>query len=615
MLVKSFGCFSTVVTILFFTLFPGVLPATAETPSGYPTLEQQREWEENNPNSLPHWMTPEELQRLDEIGRGFEPTEAPEAPIRQPAEFEPMQGVLIRYPFGISYNIIAEMSEDVEVVTIVSGTSQQNYVHSQYQSHGVNTDNCSYLIAPTDSYWARDYGPWFMINGSGVQGIVDCIYNRPRPNDDDIPAEYGGANGIPVYGMDLRTAGGNYMTDGQGIAVSTDLVWSENPGKTHTEIDQMVLDYLGIQTYHVVPDALGEYIEHIDCWAKYLSPDTIMIIEVPQSHSQYDELEEAVDYFESRMNCYGTPYNVVRVYAPNGQPYVNSLILNDKVLVPTTGSSWDDDAIASYETAMPGYEVLGFSGSWYSTDAIHCRAMGITDRYMLSINHTPLRNGAPSEDGFLVEAEVIPYSGEVLVEDTPVVYWIADSTWNAVTMESSGGYEYEAYIPPYPHGTDIHYFIHAEDSSGKSENHPYIGPLDAHSFTVYDPILTAHSATLSAIDGGTVSFALNGGPDNANRNYVLLASISGTEPGFQLPGGHATLPLNWDRLSNLVAANLNSPVLSDFQGTLDENGRATAQLNIGPMEKKAVGLQLYFAYALYYPWDFVSEPVLIEIVE
>jgi len=456
---------------------------TGDLPANYPSPEQQKEWKRNNPNSLPHWLTPDELERLDEIGIGFQPTDAPPLPVRQAAEFETMQGVLVRYPFGISYAIIAEMSEDVEVVTIVASTSQQNYVHTQYTNNGVNTDNCSYLIAPTDSYWTRDYGPWFIFNGDDEQGIVDVIYNRPRPGDDAIPTKYGLDQGIPVYAMDLITAGGNYMTDGQGISVSTDLLWDENPSKTPAQIDELVEDYLGIHTYHVVPDVLGEYIEHIDCWGKFLSPNTIMIIEVPTNHSQYDEIEDAVDYFQNEISCYGTPYNVVRVYTPNGQPYVNSLILNDKVLVPISNSSWDDEAIASYEEAMPGYEVLGFTGGWYTTDALHCRAKGIVDRYMLYISHTPLEDSSPSGQGFLVEAEVFPYSGEVLINNTPAVYWYAESSWHSVEMDYAGGYAYEAYIPSYSPGTVIQYFIHAEDASGRIENHPLIGPEGAHSFT------------------------------------------------------------------------------------------------------------------------------------
>ncbi|HIH00019.1 MAG TPA: agmatine deiminase family protein, partial [Thermoplasmata archaeon] len=190
------------------------------------------------------------------------------ATIRQPGEFEPMQGVLIRYPFGISYNVIKEMAEDVNVVTIVASVSEKNTVQSQYQSQGVDISHCTYLIAPTDTYWTRDYGPWFIINEENVQGIVDFTYNRPRPNDDQIPTKYASNQSIPVYNMPLVTAGGNYMTDGQGIAISTTLVWEENTGYTHEQINQMVNQYLGIDTYHVVPDVNGEYIKHIDCWGK-----------------------------------------------------------------------------------------------------------------------------------------------------------------------------------------------------------------------------------------------------------------------------------------------------------------------------------------------------------
>ena len=41
---------------------------------------------------------------------------------------------------------------------------------------------------------------------------------------------------------------------------------------------------------------------------------------------------------------------------------------------------------------MPGYEVLGFTGSWESTDALHCRAMGVGDRGMLYVWSVPLQD-------------------------------------------------------------------------------------------------------------------------------------------------------------------------------------------------------------------------------
>jgi agmatine/peptidylarginine deiminase len=394
-----------------------------------------------------------------------------------------MEGVLIRYPFGISYQIIKEMAEDVEVVTIVSSASDQTYVTNMYQSQGVNLDNCDFLIAPSDSYWTRDYGPWFIFNGEDEQGIVDMIYNRPRPNDDLIPTKFGNWRSIPVYGMSLETTGGNYMTDGQGIAISTTLVWDENQGMTHDQIDQILSDYCGIDTYHVVPDVNGEYIKHIDCWGKYLAPDIIMIREVPSSHPRYSAIESAVDYFESQESCYGTNYNVVRVYTPNNEPYTNSLILNNKVLVPITGSQWDDDAIISYQEALPGYEVLGFTGSWQSTDALHCRVKGIVDREMLYISHIPVEGIQTSHDGYNINAYIEAYSQEGIISgSTGVFYSIGNQSWDFIELDHISGYEYSAMIPAQETGTKVYYYIHAEDESGRSENYPYIGESMAFSF-------------------------------------------------------------------------------------------------------------------------------------
>jgi agmatine deiminase len=406
--------------------------------------------------------------------------------IRQPAEFDPMQGALIRYPFGISYDIIKEMAADVNVVTIVASTSEENSVLSQYQSHGVDVSHCTFLIAPTDTYWTRDYGPWFIITNASEQGVVDFTYNRPRPNDDQIPTKYAQNQSLPFFDMPLITAGGNYMTDGQGIAISTTLVWEENPGLTHDEINQTVHDYLGINTYHVVPDVNGEYIKHIDCWGKYLSPDTIMIRQVPSSDSQYDEIEAAVSYFKNQTSCYGTLYHVVRVYTPLDEPYTNSLILNNKVLVPIMGDQWDDDAIASYQAAMPGYQVLGFTGSWVSSDALHCRVMGITDRYILYIEHTPLSGNQTSSTGFDIVAKIYPYSGEPLITGSTGVYWKANNgSWQFIQMQPQGNDYYHAVIPSQADGTTVSYYIHAEDASGRAENHPYIGAAGAHTFSAY----------------------------------------------------------------------------------------------------------------------------------
>ena len=204
--------------------------------------QNTEEWFENNPDSYPHWLTPEEKTFQYNNSREFYETDPPVGPIINIPEFGPMEGVLIRYPFGISYSIIAEMSEDIIVTTIVSSTGQQNNVTNQYSSNGVNLNNCNFLIAPSNSYWTRDYGPWYIIDGNQDLAIVNFPYNRPRPYDNDIPIEMADFLGIDLYGMNVITAGGNYMTDGMGNSASSTLVFDENPSQSQNQIRDIIED-------------------------------------------------------------------------------------------------------------------------------------------------------------------------------------------------------------------------------------------------------------------------------------------------------------------------------------------------------------------------------------
>ena len=85
-----------------------------------------------------------------------------------------------------------------------------------------------------------------------------------------------------------------------------------------------------------------------------------------------------------------------RVQEPGGStlaPYTNSLILNKTVYVPMgTNTSYNNQAIATYQEAMPGYEIVGVTTndwytSWENTDALHCRTRGVMDFNMLFVDH------------------------------------------------------------------------------------------------------------------------------------------------------------------------------------------------------------------------------------
>lgn len=450
--------------------------------------------QDTNKTRLTHYMTAEESANKHLIGKNFVETYPPTGEVRNIAEWESMEGVLITYngyEFGIPYSLIAEMSEDCVVTTIVSDASEEAEVIEYYTSNGVNTDNCNFMYAPVDSYWARDYSPWYISVDNEVS-IVNFPYNRPRPNDNDIPIKMAEFLSIPLYGMDVVQTGGNYMTDGMGMSIATDLVWDEED-QTESEINQKMLDYLGIETYHVVADPMDDYIKHIDCWAKYLDVDKILITQVPSSDYRYNDYEAAAAYFAEQNCSYGYPYQVYRVQAAtysdyDTNPYTNSLILNDKVFVPQTGSSYDDDAIAIYEQAMPGYEIIGVTAGvngWENTDALHCRTHGIADREMLYIKHVALSGDLfPEDDGFLVNAEIFSYGEDnsMATGFPKLFYKVNDEDYEEIIMTETKSNNYQATIPMPSVSSEISYYIEAEDNNAKNETHPQAAEFDPHVF-------------------------------------------------------------------------------------------------------------------------------------
>lgn len=155
--------------------------------------------------------------------------------------------------------------------------------------------------------------------------------------------------------------------------------------------------------------------------------------------------------------------------------------------------------------------------------------------------------------------------------------------------------------------------VHLEtDFEGEERIFNHVVDMGADEFNVYP--LASDALTISASTGGVVHFTLTAGASNESRNYIILGSVSGTSPGTPLPGGHAVLPLNWDPFTKALMPLINSALLQNFMGKLDEEGNGAATLNVPEPVPEGLGLTLFFAYALNSPWDYTSNPVAIEVV-
>jgi parallel beta-helix repeat protein len=153
----------------------------------------------------------------------------------------------------------------------------------------------------------------------------------------------------------------------------------------------------------------------------------------------------------------------------------------------------------------------------------------------------------------------------------------------------------------------------AEDMDG--DLRPCVGTVDvgADEFTDTHP-LEASVFEVSEATGGMVYFAIAGDTMNAGRNYLILGSVSGTAPGTPLPGGLETLRVNMDWFTDLELLLLGTPIFQGFLGKMDVWGNAAAQLNLPPLPSGTAGITMHYAYCCNSPFDFVSNPVAINIV-
>ncbi|MBU0756378.1 MAG: right-handed parallel beta-helix repeat-containing protein [Planctomycetes bacterium] len=155
-----------------------------------------------------------------------------------------------------------------------------------------------------------------------------------------------------------------------------------------------------------------------------------------------------------------------------------------------------------------------------------------------------------------------------------------------------------------------------EDPDGDSRIH--MGAVDIGADEFADLLLLeSTSFTIQADTGGQVNFYLDAGLENSERKYYLLATKTGTNPGYKFPS-QKVLPINVDWLTFfLLDMIMATPYIFPgygFIGRLDSLGQATAEMYFFPCELSAE-VRLDFAYVLFEPTiDVVSNPVPVTVV-
>ena len=351
------------------------------------------------------------LHQIDSIIKNSTPRDNPPEGLEivTPAEFSHCDGVLISYvnwSNNLLHDIALAIADRYPVYILIEDLVTQQIAYDNLQTAGVNMDNVYFILfdlISSGSIWIRDSGP-FYIYEDGLPAIVDYYYGI-YPGDDSIPEYCADYFTYPRYESSVLHHGGNHISDGNGMAFVTSNITEYN-NETLPEIKENFKTYMGVDSLVVIPSMENDGTGHIDMFCKLLTDTTFIVgyYENPEDGWSNNQqiLDENAVTLDSMTNLYGDDFEVVRIYmppfvldGPNGKityTYTNSLLINDKVLVPVYGFDTDARALQVYESILPNHEVIGIDSAdiieWWG--AVHCVTQLHYGENPLVIFHEPI---------------------------------------------------------------------------------------------------------------------------------------------------------------------------------------------------------------------------------
>ena len=289
-----------------------------------------------------------------------------------------------------NYSLFVKYLAQSEKVRInVLDAAMQSSATAHLVKAGVNMDQVSFYLHPTNDAWCRDHGPAFLINPAAEQKkvIVDWNYNAwgnkypPYDLDDVIPTLIGKHFDIPVYHPGIIMEGGSVEFNGTGtILTSTSCLLNPNRNShlNRDQIENYLFDYYGANQVLWVEDGIvGDDTDgHIDDTIRFVNEDTVLtVVESNTQDENYTILQENLAQLKKMRLLNGKQLNIVELPMPDAviyedqrlpASYANFYISNRYVIVPTFRSKMDDKALLIISEAYKNREVVGID----STDII-----------------------------------------------------------------------------------------------------------------------------------------------------------------------------------------------------------------------------------------------------
>lgn len=238
---------------------------------------------------------------------------------------------------------------------------------------------------PHNDVWCRDHGPIFVKHPhTGEVAVTDWEFNAwggkfpPWDLDDAIPEKIATTLGMRRFKGGMILEGGAIEINGAGQLLTTEAVLlnpNRNPHLGRGEIEQRLRDGLGVTEILWLRQGIeGDDTDgHIDDLARFIDPQTILACIDPNATSPNQAiLRENLSRLRSFLAPNQRAFEVLEIPLPEAcevpgwrlpvlpASYVNFLIVNGGVLVPTFRQARNDDrALGMVRELFPTREIRG----------------------------------------------------------------------------------------------------------------------------------------------------------------------------------------------------------------------------------------------------------------
>lgn len=328
----------------------------------------------------------------------------------RPAEWQPQASVYTAWPrledawgpdLGPARGELAALAREIaaprgrgavapEVLVLVGDPAARRSAEAAFDGE----PGVTLLDAPYGDIWLRDIAPLFL--GTDGDRAIAFGFNGwggkyDLPGDQETAEAVAEHARVPWRRLDLVAEGGALEVDGEGTLLTTRsclLGPTRNPGRTADEITGILRSGLGVDRVVWLDGSLAnDHTDgHIDTLARFAAPGRVLHMRATDPGDPNREtLEGIARQLGDVRDAQGRRLELIPIPSPGAVPggedgsllpasYLNFLVTNQRVLVPTYGVAADDAAIGAIAEALPTHEVIGLSARALLSGggAFHC---------------------------------------------------------------------------------------------------------------------------------------------------------------------------------------------------------------------------------------------------